>query len=314
MKASIVIPTVDRRSQLRDAVRGCLGQHLPREAFEIVVVDNSPGRSQHWIVEEFQGQPGSERLRLVGEPVSGLSQARNAGIAAAAGEFVVFLDDDESPSSTDWLAELLSAIETAGADAAFGPVYPAFGAPPQKYLRYIEDLYTRDLDRPHAAEVSGLMHLLGSGNSCFRVASCFPSGGEVFKTQYNLTGGEDTELIRRLALAGKRLVWAPRARVAEHVPEDRMAFAYLCARRFAQGQMRTAVNMAGAHRRYDRILFWMFLGAGQFGLHRLAALFSRVFGRREAADIHAIQSYGGLGKVLWHRSFRRARYGATASG
>lgn len=315
MQASIVIPTVDRRRELQAAVQGCLTQQTPGWAFEIVVVDNSRSGTQNWVLDLALEDQGSARpvLRYVHEPQAGLSSARNAGIAAAQGKYVVFLDDDETPGHEGWLAALISVIEGADADAAFGPVRPAFGVPPARYSGFIQQLYTRDLKAAAGADISRCMHLLGSGNSCFRATTCFPPGSVSFKIEYNATGGEDTELIRRLVLSGKRIVWVPDAPVAEFVPVERMSARYLQARRFAQGQMRSSVHLTGLRLRPDMVAFWMVAGAAQFFYHIGASLLARAGGRQEAAAIHAIQSYGGLGKVLWRRSFRKERYGAVSA-
>ena len=98
---SIVLCTRDRADQLA----ACLG-HLRRleyPSFEVVVVDNAPTTDAVRTTVE-SGRGGLE-LRYVVEPRVGLSWARNAGAAAAAGAIVAFLDDDEVPDR-HWLAEI----------------------------------------------------------------------------------------------------------------------------------------------------------------------------------------------------------------
>ena len=76
-------------------------QEYPR--FEVVVVDNAPaGDGVRALVEARQGRAA---CRYAVEPRGGLSWARNAGIAAASGEIIAFLDDDEEPDR-HWLAGL----------------------------------------------------------------------------------------------------------------------------------------------------------------------------------------------------------------
>jgi glycosyltransferase involved in cell wall biosynthesis len=102
---SVVICTRDRVDQLE----ACLN-HLDRQdypAFEVVVVDNAATSDAVRILVE--ARQSRMKYRYVAEPRGGLSWARNAGIAAARGEIIAFLDDDEGPDR-HWLAGLASGF------------------------------------------------------------------------------------------------------------------------------------------------------------------------------------------------------------
>jgi polysaccharide pyruvyl transferase WcaK-like protein/glycosyltransferase involved in cell wall biosynthesis len=98
---SVVICTRDRADQLETCLRHLDRQEYPR--FEVVVVDNAPATDA--VRALVQARPGGVRYRYAAEPRGGLSWARNAGIAAASGEIIAFLDDDEEPDR-HWLAGL----------------------------------------------------------------------------------------------------------------------------------------------------------------------------------------------------------------
>jgi glycosyltransferase involved in cell wall biosynthesis len=83
--ASVVIPTKDRPDFLRSCLRAVLDQQCDIE-FEVVVV-NDAGRSVDMLVE------ADERVMLVQGHGLGPAATRNAGIARASGELVVFTDD-----------------------------------------------------------------------------------------------------------------------------------------------------------------------------------------------------------------------------
>jgi hypothetical protein len=63
----------------------------------------------------------SDRIRTVRCDEANISVARNAGIAAAAGEIVAFIDDDAVPEPT-WLAHLVAPFDDSGVIAAGGYV------------------------------------------------------------------------------------------------------------------------------------------------------------------------------------------------
>jgi glycosyltransferase involved in cell wall biosynthesis len=112
---SVVVCTFRRPAALAAALASIAAQTLPPDAYEVLVVNNDPAdaatastvsdvRDRH-----FADRP--DRLRLVGCPFRGLSFARNAGIGAAQGAIVTFVDDD-AVARPDWLARLRDAFAT----------------------------------------------------------------------------------------------------------------------------------------------------------------------------------------------------------
>lgn len=61
--------------------------------WELVVVDNGSSDNTAGVVASFAASAPME-VKYVHQPVKGLSNARNAGIAAAKGEIIAFTDDD----------------------------------------------------------------------------------------------------------------------------------------------------------------------------------------------------------------------------
>jgi glycosyltransferase involved in cell wall biosynthesis len=78
-----------------------LGRQTIAQPFEIIVVDNRPqSSSTRDLLADFP------TVRVIDERRPGLSPARNAGVALARGEIVVFTDDD-TEAEPDWLNQLL---------------------------------------------------------------------------------------------------------------------------------------------------------------------------------------------------------------
>ncbi|VEG29537.1 glycosyltransferase family 2 protein [Actinomyces howellii] len=102
--ASVVICTVGRNPLLTAAVEAALAQD--HERLEVVVVDNAPGRGR---TRQMLAGIDDPRLRVVPEPVAGLSRARNTGVAAACGEVIAFTDDD-AVTDPRWLSETLDVL------------------------------------------------------------------------------------------------------------------------------------------------------------------------------------------------------------
>lgn len=94
---SVVITAYNRARIIRRAIDSVMRQTM--DDFELIVVDDA---SQDDTVAVVEGL-GIERLRLVRNPVNrGIGGAKNAGILAARGTYVAFLDSDD-----EWLPEKL---------------------------------------------------------------------------------------------------------------------------------------------------------------------------------------------------------------
>ena len=108
---SVVVPSLGRPAELDRCLAGLA--RLFYRPFEVVVVACDEGRAA---IARHLGQP---HVRLVRNDGAGVSAARNAGIAAAGGEIIAFIDDDAVPEPT-WLDHLVAAMDKTGAAAATG--------------------------------------------------------------------------------------------------------------------------------------------------------------------------------------------------
>ncbi|MGA2758072.1 MAG: glycosyltransferase [Solirubrobacteraceae bacterium] len=100
--ASIIIPTRGRPEYLAVALASIAPQAAGAAA-EVIVVDDSAGLERN---AEIAARYGARYVAL-GEP-RGLNAARNAGLAACAGELAVFVDDDVEVHA-GWLDALIGA-------------------------------------------------------------------------------------------------------------------------------------------------------------------------------------------------------------
>jgi Glycosyl transferase family 2 len=97
MRLSVVLLTYQRPDALALALRGLARQTRPAD--EVVVTDDGSSSETRACVERLA--PGfPSRLTFVTHPRRGprMSEARNRGVAAARGDYLVFLDGDQIPS------------------------------------------------------------------------------------------------------------------------------------------------------------------------------------------------------------------------
>lgn len=100
---SVVIPTRDRWALLLETLRSFDAQSPPRAGAELVVADNNSGDDTPASIREFAAGSALP-VKLADAPRDGPAQARNEGVAVAAGELIVFVGDDTAPAGPELLA------------------------------------------------------------------------------------------------------------------------------------------------------------------------------------------------------------------
>lgn len=172
---SVVIPVFNGERFLRQAIDSALAQTY--DAVEVIAVDDGSTDGSPAILASY-----GDRVRAIRQPNSGVSRARNAGIASARGEFIAFLDQD------DWWqpAKLERQAESVLSDAEIGLVHTDaahFDEPSQSYAGRINWVRTELLTGRCYDRL-----LLGNG--------IFNSSVLVRKSALNAVGGFNEDIRR----------------------------------------------------------------------------------------------------------------------
>lgn len=301
------MPTVRRPAGLAVAVRSLLAQEgVAGRELEVVVVDNDPAGSAEAYVRGVAAEAPFP-VRYVHAPEPGVANARNAAVAAAGGELIAFLDDDEE-APPGWLASLLDAQARFGADVVFGPVRGRAPAHVTRHRAYLERFFSRE-----GPDASGpIDHYYGCGNSLLRRAA-LPHPERPFSAIRNHIGGEDDLLFGQMKASGARFAWAAEAWVWEDPVPSRLSLRYTLARAFAYGQGPTAACAAESPPNWLGVAGWMAQGLVQ------AAVFGAFAGvqwiaRSPRFAFTADRAARGLGKTFWFGPFKIEFYGRSSGG
>jgi glycosyltransferase involved in cell wall biosynthesis len=271
-------------------------------SFEVVLVDNDPEGSALEILRGLIAGRATG-VAVVHEPHPGVANARNAGLAAARGELIAFLDDDEiAPPS--WLSELVRVQREHTADVVFGPVRTHLADAPSGHREFYEAFFARDPD--HA---EGLIdRFYGCGCSLIRrdaLASAQP-----FSIARNETGGEDDLLFQHMHARGARFAFAPGAVVAETPEPSRVSLRYTLHRAFAYGQGPATHAWFAEKRNHLAVAKWMLVGAVQSVVWGPASIFACAVKARRRAFFYR-RFVEGVGKMFWFPLLKPRFYGAA---
>jgi len=300
-RVSIVIPTFRRTAGAIAAARSALAQEC-KAPFEIILVDNDPAGGA---LDELHAlaDHASHSVTVVHEARPGVANARNAGLRAAKGKLIAFLDDDEIASDR-WLAELVRVQAETKADVVFGPVSTRLTSAPRDHRDYFDDFFARD---PHHAE-GPIKVFYGCG--CSLVLRAALPSAEPFSAARNEIGGEDDLLFQTMKAKGATFAWAPSAYVWETPELSRVTLAYTLKRAFAYGQGPATKAWTGKPKKLGAIAWWMTVGFGQTIVCGAAAL-GCFIARTERRAFAYRRFVEGVGKLLWFPVIKPRFYGAS---
>lgn len=195
MKVSVVVATYNRARLLQRLLDDLAGQTLPKDQYELVLVDDGSKEPVRSFVD-VDALPYA--AALVEQENQGQARARHAGIEKARGEIVVIVDDDMS-LPPDFLQRHLDA-HARGCDVVMGFIVPPAGSSLPLFERFHADQLVRFAAAcARGAPVRGVQ--LATGNVSFRRRDYLDVGG----FDPSLKRSEDRELGVRFEKAGKKL-------------------------------------------------------------------------------------------------------------
>jgi glycosyltransferase involved in cell wall biosynthesis/CDP-glycerol glycerophosphotransferase (TagB/SpsB family) len=114
---SVVMPVYNVEAYLRECLDTVLSQSL--RPLEVIAVDDGSTDGSLAILREFERRDG--RVRVLTQVNSGQGIARNVGVEQARGEFLTFVDSDDT-IPPDSFAHMVATLRRSGSDFCVGSV------------------------------------------------------------------------------------------------------------------------------------------------------------------------------------------------
>ncbi|MEP6506855.1 MAG: glycosyltransferase [Gemmatimonadales bacterium] len=206
---TVIVPAHNSSHYLATSLGTLSNSDLPRESWQLVVVDDASTDDTRAVAEQF-----ADTVISIGDGPRGPAYARNRGAEAAETPFIAFVDADVAVHA-DALSRLCRAVQT---DAQ---IVAAFGS-------YDDDPADQGLVSQYRNLLHHYVHQRNAGEAATFWAGCgvvktqaFKAAGMFDEGEYLRPQIEDIELGRRLRAKGGRIVLDPRIQ-AKHLKPWRL--------------------------------------------------------------------------------------------
>lgn len=222
--ASVIIPAHNAEAVLARQLDALAGQ-VDAPGFEVIVVLNRCTDRSAQVALQFSSQL---HLRIVEADRTGsAAYARNSGVGASKAPVLLFCDADDRVDQR-WLASMLSALETSGADFAGGRIIvDRHGLPNWIYRWRYQDKDGKCIQQAHVP------FAMSASLACRRAALEAVGG---FDESFVGAGSEEVDLAARMLRAGLRIGEAPDAAVF-YSPRTSLRGAMQQSRGYARGEL-----------------------------------------------------------------------------
>ncbi|MFH0963435.1 MAG: glycosyltransferase family 2 protein [Planctomycetota bacterium] len=229
MFVSVIIRTYNRAEMICRVLRSVAAQRFDRYPVEVIVVDDGSTDDTPARCAEFART--LPQLRVIRRVRGGCAEARNAGIAAARGEFLLFTDDD-CICEPGWIAALVDALEKHGIVA--GAVWTRT----DNFLKLCHNI--AEFHQVMAGKPAGFITFPAGANWAWRADVIRRLGP--FSAQNEI--GEDTCHSLSALEAGLRIYFEPRAVVIHDPPRTSLARVFRYSACHAEGMIRVRLRYA----------------------------------------------------------------------
>jgi len=130
MKLTIIVPVYNMRPTLRRCIDSVLCDRF--RDYQLILVDDGSDDGSDKLCDDYAAR--DHRVQVIHKRNGGLSDARNAGLGKAHGEYVTFVDADDT-IATNTLADLMQLLAIRHEyDILEYPVYVKYGSPDKQHL------------------------------------------------------------------------------------------------------------------------------------------------------------------------------------
>lgn len=239
VKYTVALCTHNHADRLERTLRDLTALQQPDAPWELLIVDNGSTDQTPRLLANHTW-PQSWQVRVVREEKLGLSNARNRAIVESRGDYIIFMDDDES-ADRDWLRAYERLIQAKAPDAFGGRISVLFEDMRPNWLTDELLGFLGELNRFEAiTPLTDPGTSFFGGNFGIHKSVCDAIGGfdaMLGRKGADNTGGEEVEFYRRLLSAGLKVWWTPEAMIYHRIQAAKLERSYFRELHYRMGRM-----------------------------------------------------------------------------
>ena len=258
IRFSFVTCTYNRDKYITQTLESVCKQTFSPVDYEIIVVDNNSTDSTAAICEEFGQRYPDHQFKYFKEINQGLSFALNRGIKEARGEYIIFVDDDETI-----IAEHLERLDNhlknyPDAELVASPVIPVYEEAQPKWMSY----YTQRLiggyfDQGNQPKKLEAKNYPGTGHTIIKRELYEKYGDyntELGRKGNSLIGAEDKDMFNRLKRNNIECYYFPDIPIYHHIPGQKLTDEFFQKLTYSIGKSERIRTLSVSKKEYQKRL------------------------------------------------------------
>lgn len=222
MRFSFVTCTYNREKKLSNTLQSLVEQQFEANDFEIIVINNNSTDDTENVCRTLIEEYPNLHISYYNEMNQGLSFALNRGIKEAQGEFLIYVDDDET-IDREHLSRLSEHLKSyPNIQLAASPVVPVYETDTPKWLSpFLYRLIGGYFAAGSKVKVLGKGSYPGTGHTIIK-RNLYDQFGtyntELGRKGNGLLGAEDKDMSHRLIANGIPCYYLPDIPIYHHIP------------------------------------------------------------------------------------------------
>jgi glucosyl-dolichyl phosphate glucuronosyltransferase len=228
---SCIICTYNRERFLHSSIESMVGQTLPKNLFEVIIVNNNSTDNTDTIARSLiEKYNETVNFKYVIELKQGLSHARNRGIEEANGEYICYIDDD-AIASPDFLKNIVDFFESnPNAAGVGGKIIPEYvDGKPAWMNHFMEGLVSKVDNGEEIFEYNGSKFPIGC-NMTYKKSVLLEIG--MFDPDLGRKGNsgeasEEKDVFFKIYNIGYKVYYLPNIPVKHIIESSRLEYPYI---------------------------------------------------------------------------------------